>query len=69
MPLPDLIRRQLTSFSARDEAHLNDLDQAGLITADVEDGLSAVLRERLARVRARCGADPLVRAGRSRPAC
>lgn len=52
-PLAHLIRMKLTSFRAKDEAHLKDLDEAGLITPDIEAGLSPVLRERLARVRAR----------------
>jgi hypothetical protein len=52
-PLPDLIRMKLTSFRAKDEAHLKDLDEAGLITLEMEAGLSPTLRERLARVRAR----------------
>jgi hypothetical protein len=53
IPLPDLIRMKLTSFRAKDEAHLKDLDEAGLITSDVEAGLSPVLMERLKQVRAR----------------
>ena len=53
IPLKDLIRMKLTSFRAKDEAHLKDLDLAGLVTADVEDGLSPIQRERLGRVRAR----------------
>jgi hypothetical protein len=53
MPLADLIRMKLTSFRAKDEAHLKDLDEAGLVTSETESGLSEVLRERLARVRAR----------------
>ena len=53
IPLADLVRMKLTSFRAKDEAHLKDLDEAGLITRDVEAGLSAVLAERLAQVRAR----------------
>lgn len=52
-PLVDLIRMKLTSFRASDEAHLKDLDDAGLITAEIESQLSPVLAERLARVRAR----------------
>ena len=51
--LADLIRMKLTSFRARDEAHLKDLDEAGLITADTEASLPAGLRDRLAQVRAR----------------
>ena len=51
--LPDLVRMKLTSFRARDEAHLKDLDDAKLITPEMEASLSPVLRERLARLRAR----------------
>lgn len=53
MPLADLVRMKLTSFRAKDEAHLKDMDQAGLITGEIEAALSPVLRERLARARAR----------------
>jgi len=53
IPLADLIRMKLTSFRIRDEAHLKDLDEAGLITPEIEAGLSPVFRERLSRVRAR----------------
>jgi hypothetical protein len=44
---------KLTSFRARDEAHLKDLDEAGLITLEIEASMTPVLREMLARVRAR----------------
>jgi hypothetical protein len=53
IPLSDLIRMKLASFRAKDEAHLKDLDDAGLITPDIEASLSPVLAERLAQVRAR----------------
>jgi len=53
IPLEDLIRMKLTSFRLRDEMHLKDLDVAGLITPEIESGLSEVLRERLVKVRAR----------------
>ena len=53
IPLADLVRMKLTSFRARDEAHLKDLDEAGLITAEIESGLSAALLERLKRARER----------------
>ena len=53
IPLEDLIRMKLTSFRARDEAHLKDLDEAGLIPPEIEAGLSPVLAERLAQIRAR----------------
>jgi hypothetical protein len=52
-PVADLVRMKLISFRANDEAHLKDLDDAGLITPEVEAGLSPILAERLARVRAR----------------
>jgi len=53
IPLEDLIRMKLTSFRVHDEAHLKDLDEAGLITPEIETGLSPILAERLAQVRAR----------------
>ena len=53
IPLADLVSMKLTSFRAKDEAHLKDLDQAGLISPDIEAGLSPFLRERLLLVRAR----------------
>jgi hypothetical protein len=53
IPLPDLVRMKLISFRAKDEAHLKDLDEAGVITPEVEAGLSPMLAERLAQVRAR----------------
>jgi hypothetical protein len=53
IPLADLIRMKLTSFRAKDEAHLKDLDEVGLITPEIESGLSPILRERLAQLRAR----------------
>ncbi|HUI77631.1 MAG TPA: hypothetical protein VLY24_06930 [Bryobacteraceae bacterium] len=53
IPLADLIRMKLTSFRAKDEAHIVDLDEAGLITPEIETELSDALRERLAQARAR----------------
>ncbi len=53
MPVADLIRMKLTSFRAKDETHLKDLDEAGLITPEIEAALPPLLRERLERVRAR----------------
>lgn len=52
-PLIDLIRTKLTSFRLKDQTHLKDLDEAGLITPGIIEQLSPVLRERLAEVRAR----------------
>lgn len=51
IPLADLIRMKLTSYHLKDQTHLKDLEEAGLITADIADSLPAVLRERLERVR------------------
>jgi hypothetical protein len=53
IPLADLVRMKLTSFRASDEAHVKDLDDAGLITPEIEARFSSVLVERLARLRAR----------------
>jgi hypothetical protein len=52
IPLASLIHMKLTSYRLKDQMHLKDLDEAGLITADVEAGLSPILAERLAQVRA-----------------
>ena len=51
--LSDLVRMKLTSFRSKDETHLKDLDEAGLITQEIEAGLPETLRERLSQVRAR----------------
>ena len=53
IPLADLVRMKLTSFRAKDEAHLKDLDQAGLITPEIEGHLSEILLERLHQMRTR----------------
>jgi hypothetical protein len=53
IPLADLVRMKLTSFRAKDEAHIKDLDEAGLITAEIEAQLSPTLRARLLQTRAR----------------
>lgn len=53
IPLADLVRMKLTSFRASDEAHVKDLDQAGLITPEIETALPPALRARLAQARAR----------------
>jgi hypothetical protein len=53
VPLADLVRIKLTSFRLIDAAHVKDLDNVGLITPEMESSLPAVLRERLAEIRAR----------------
>jgi len=52
VPLADLVRMKLTSFRLKDQTHLKDLDELGLITTEIEAGLSPALHERLLRVRA-----------------
>ena len=47
-----LLTMKLTSFRLKDQVHVQDLDGAGLITKSMEDALSPLLRERLAKVRA-----------------
>lgn len=51
--LEDLVRMKLTSYRAKDEAHLKDLDEARLITPEMEASLSPILLARLAQMRAR----------------
>jgi hypothetical protein len=53
IPLADLVRMKLASFRAKDEAHINDLDEAGLVTPEIEASLPAELAERLSRSRQR----------------
>ena len=53
VPLADPVRMKLTSFRAKDETHLKDLDEAGLIAPEIEAGLPETLRARLVQVRAR----------------
>ena len=52
VPLADLVRMKLTSFRLKDQTHLKDMDDAGLITTEIEAQLSEVLHARLAQVRA-----------------
>ena len=51
-PVADLVRMKLTSFRLKDKVHIQDLDGVGLITPEIEAGLSESLRQRLAEVRA-----------------
>jgi hypothetical protein len=52
IPLEDLVRMKLASFRLKDQTHLKDLDEAGLIPSEMEASLPAELRDRLNRVRA-----------------
>ena len=41
VPLADLVRLKLNSFRLKDQTHLKDLGDAGLITREVESGLGS----------------------------
>lgn len=51
--LVDLVRMKLTSFRLKDQTHLKDLQEAGLLTPEIDEQLSTELRKRLEDVRAR----------------
>ena len=53
VPAEDLIRMKLTSFRIEDEMCLKDLDEAGVITPEIESALSPLHLQRLQQVRAR----------------
>ena len=53
VPLADLIRIKLTSLRLKDQTHGQDLDEAALITPEIEATLSPVRKERLAELRSR----------------
>ncbi|HWF37016.1 MAG TPA: hypothetical protein VG322_00755 [Candidatus Acidoferrales bacterium] len=52
IPLSDLVRMKLTSFRLKDQTHLKDMDEAGLITPDIEKKLTPKMRDRLQGIRA-----------------
>jgi hypothetical protein len=47
-----IVRMKLISFRLRDKTHIIDMDSVGLITPEIEAGLSEALRDRLQQVRA-----------------
>jgi hypothetical protein len=51
--LVDLVRMKLTSFRLKDQTHLKDLQEAGLLTSEIDEQLSPELRKRLDEVRTR----------------
>ena len=51
-PVEHLVKMKLTSFRRKDQVHIEDMDQAGLITSEIEASLPEPLRERLAHIRA-----------------
>lgn len=52
VPVEDLIRMKLTSFRLKDAMHLKDLDEAGVITREIESKLSPIQQDRLSQARA-----------------
>ena len=50
IPVEDLLRMKLTSFRLKDQTHIKDMQEAGLITPEVENALPPLLRERLWQV-------------------
>ena len=53
IPVEDLLRLKLTSYRLKDEMHVKDLDEAGVITSEIEASLSPLQLERLRQTRAR----------------
>ena len=51
-PVADLVLMKLTSYRLKDRVHIQDMDSVGLITPEIEAGLSEPLRARLAEIRA-----------------
>ena len=52
VPAETLIRMKLSSFRLKDQMHLKDLDEAGVITQGIAESLSPEHRRRLEQVRA-----------------
>lgn len=50
--IASIVRMKLISYRQRDKTHIVDMDSVGLITPEIEAGLSDPLRERLERIRA-----------------
>ncbi|HXJ91531.1 MAG TPA: hypothetical protein VMT20_01455 [Terriglobia bacterium] len=51
IPVADLVRMKLSANRDKDRVHLRSLDAAGLITPEIERGLSEQLQARLRQVR------------------
>jgi hypothetical protein len=51
IPVLDLVRMKLSSYRDKDRVHVRGMDAAGLITRDVENGLSNELLARLGNIR------------------
>ncbi len=48
----DLVRMELSTFRLKNKLYIQDMDGVGLITPEIEAGLSPLLRDRLAEIRA-----------------
>jgi hypothetical protein len=53
IPVGDLVQMKLTTYRLVDQVHIQDMDEAGLITPDIENKLSPELSKRLREVRGR----------------
>ena len=51
IPVGDLLRMKLSSNRDKDRVHVRGMDAAGIITEEVEQGLSEDLRSRLRHIR------------------
>lgn len=51
IPVRDLLRMKLSSNRDKDRVHIRGMDAAGIITEEVEQGLSEDLRSRLRHIR------------------
>jgi len=51
-PVADLVRMKLTSFRLKNKVRVLDMDSVGLITLEIEAGLTGPLRDRLRQLRA-----------------
>jgi hypothetical protein len=51
IPMLDLLRMKLSAFRDKDRVHVRDMDEVGLITAEIESQLSPELLTRLQHVR------------------
>jgi len=51
IPVLDLVRMKLSSYRDKDRVHVRGMDAAGLVTGNIEHGLSEELLSRLRNVR------------------
>ena len=51
LDLPSLIRMKLLANRLRDQVHIKDMLELGLVTKEIKDGLSDELKKRLEHIR------------------